>query len=203
VEVQPEIAPREEPLPELVGHLGGGVPSRATRERPVQVLVVDGDVALLSAVGRDVRDVDDDERPRELRGIVAGGDLLGDLHAVEFVAVDRRREEHARAGVLAVRHREGHLDRRAVVRLTDLVVEVARLARWDRPVAVLERAFGRPTGVRVVGHDHDPERGDLYVRPGTSGEREGREEREGGESGRIGEGTVRLIALGAKPLAPR
>jgi len=113
------------------GHPLGRVRPRFAGERAVEVLVVDRDVPLLGLVSRDVEDVHDHERPRDVGRFVPCGDFLAHFDAVEFVPVDRGGEADDGPVALAVDHGHWNLHWVAQVRLADLVAEVTLLAGRD------------------------------------------------------------------------
>lgn len=140
VEVEAVVAVRENAAVDGVRDAACRLPGFLPREEPVEVLVVEREVALLGAVGGDVHDVDDDEDAVEVRWMEPVDGVVRDFHAVEFVAVDGRGEKEHGAVPVTVHDGDGNPDFVAEEGLVDGEVRVVCFARGDVRPTPLERA---------------------------------------------------------------
>jgi len=92
VKVQPEVTRVDEVVVDAVGDPGRTRRALLAGERPIEVPVVDREVPLLGEEAMDVEDGQADEGPVDVLALPLLGDLADDLDAVEFVAMDRRRD---------------------------------------------------------------------------------------------------------------
>jgi len=76
-----------------VGHPAGAGGRLAAGERPVEIAVVDGEVALLGDEPRDVQHRETDERPGQPRVVPRVSHSPDDLDAVRFAVVGWREEK--------------------------------------------------------------------------------------------------------------
>jgi hypothetical protein len=152
MEIEAEITGLDEIVVDLVGDPVRTRTVLLSREGTIEVSLVYRQIPLLCDEALHVQYGETDERPTDIRVVPFLGNLSDNFDTVEFVTVNRSREERGRARSRAVDNRDRNANRIAEIRLTYWKPEFLGFARIN-PTAVERERLNL-----LIGH-HSPDDG--------------------------------------------